>query len=163
MAEPALHFSIPLVLLSFLNFSPIVCILASFVAILPDFDIFVHRHRLETHSFFVYLPLLFFGFILNGFISKLLIASWLSLSIHVLLDSLGGYTLALWPFINDYVSFKLNVDIKFGSSLNFLPKLKMDRKKVEKREGEFNAPVITGEGLFLSLILATVFIIKAFF
>ncbi|MGB9896071.1 MAG: metal-dependent hydrolase [Thermoproteota archaeon] len=164
--EPSLHFSIPFFIFSFLGFSLPYCFLLSFLALLPDFDVFFKVHRSETHSFLVYLPILFLALLLYSFnaqLSLLLLAVYFSFTSHVLLDTLGGYTLALWPIVGDELSISVNFNIKFGSSFSLIPKISLIRKKhVRSYFKEFEVRFATGEGLLISFTLLLVSLVKLF-
>ena len=161
--EPSLHFSIPFFIFSFLGFSLPYCFLLSFLALLPDFDVFFKVHRSATHSFLVYLPILFIALLVYPFsvqISSIFLAVYFSFTSHVLLDTLGGYTLALWPIVEDELSISFNFNIKFGSSFSLIPRVSLSKKKYTKAYfKEFEVRFATGEGLVISsiLLLASLF------
>jgi hypothetical protein len=73
---------------------------------------------------------------------------------------LGGYTLALWPIVEDELSISFNFNIKFGSSFSLIPKVSLSKKKYTKSYfKEFEVRFATGEGLIISsiLLLASLF------
>lgn len=163
--EPSLHFAIPFFVFSFLGLSLPYCLVLSFLSLLPDFDVFFNVHRSTTHSFLVYLPILFFALLIYPFniqVSLLLIAAYFSFSSHVLLDTLGGYTLALWPIVKDEISILVKFNIKFGSSFSLIPKVNLIRKKkhIKNYFKEFEVQFATGEGLLISIILLITSLLK---
>jgi hypothetical protein len=164
--EPSLHFSIQFFVFSLLGFSPPYCFLLSFLALLPDFDVIFKVHRSVSHSFIVYLPVLLLALILHPFNfqhSLLLLAAYLSLASHVLLDTLGNYTLAFWPVVKDEFSIIIGFNVKFGSPLSLIPKICLRRRKHFKSYFKgFEVQVATGEGLLISFILLLPSLVKLF-
>jgi len=157
MTEPSLHCSLPFAILCRLGFNLPFCIVSSILAIVPDFDVLFKMHRSVTHSLLPYLPALILALFLHPYdelISNLLYAAWLALSSHILLDLLDGYSPALWPVVKDEFSISIKADAKFGHSFLILPRFELKRRKFSSRPfHEFEAELVTGEGLIISLLL----------
>mgnify|MGYP001112114980 CR=1 FL=1 len=166
MAEPAIHFSVPFAILSYAGFDLTPCLLASAIALLPDFDVLFRVHRSITHSFLLYVPIAILGALVRAIdpsVSSLMLVIWLSLSSHPLLDLIGGYSPALWPLLKQEISLSIVFNVRFGRSFQFEPILKVLRRPLElKPFDSLEAAALTGEGILISILLLALSMARLF-
>jgi len=160
MAEPALHFSVPFAILTFAGVDPVLCCLASAIAILPDFDVFFKVHRSVSHSLVLYLPIAFVGVVfLSTYpsFSEFVLAVWLSLSSHAILDVFGGFSPILWPLSKEEVSVVVRLNLKFLHSFRLNPLIAIERRTSNLRPFEdLDVTALTAEGVAISALLLVV-------
>ena len=134
------------------------------VSVLPDLDVLMRTHRSVAHSLIVYLPLTLAAIPLywvNQSYAIVLLGAWLSLSSHVLLDSVGGYTPALWPILKEDLMASAGLRLKFDHSLLLQPSVRINRRPLtSSRFDHLDASVITGEGLLISALLVTASLLR---
>lgn len=156
--EPLIHFVVPFVTLTALGIDPWMAVLFSCLALTPDLDVLFRVHRSMSHSL---VPLLLVSVPLlaltwgNGDAGNFILMASLSVASHILLD-LTGYTPVLYPLIRDSFRLKVDVGIHFGSAPRF--RFDLDFLSRPTRFTYFeslDAPLFTGQGLMISLLLLT--------
>lgn len=145
MVEPLLHFVVPFVSLRAVGLDLRKATFASLIALTPDLDVVFNTHRSPTHSVvvlgLVVLAFLAFTWKRKTARSLVLLAAFGVFS-HLLLDLFQTSTPLFWPLMSQPVSLWPNPDLHMWSDvLVWYPSSWLD------------APLITAEGLGISLIL----------
>lgn len=145
MVEPLLHFVVPFVSLRAVGVDLRKATFASVVALTPDLDVVFNSHRSPTHSVVV------LGFVLVTFLvltwkrktaRPLVLLAVFGVFSHLLLDLFQTSTPLFWPVLGQPVSLWPNPSFHMWSEvLVWYPASWLD------------APLITAEGLGISLIL----------
>lgn len=158
LVEPLLHFAVPFASLRAIGLEWRKALFVSIFALVPDLDVLFHIHRSVSHSFvmltIVTLPILAI-FYKNKTITTLTLLAALGVSTHLVLDIFGAYTPLLWPISNQSIEILTSLDLHMGS---LLPYFTLNLALLT-RPSEFvvfqslDAPLITGEGLAISLVL----------
>jgi len=145
MVEPLLHFVVPFVSLRAVGFDLRKATFASLIALTPDLDVLFNSHRSPTHSLIV-VGLVIFGLLAltwrrNTARSLVLLAAFGVFS-HILLDLFQTSTPILWPLLSQSVQLWPSTGFHMRSTvLLWYPSSWLD------------APLITAEGLGISLVL----------
>lgn len=168
MPEPIIHFVIPFTAVMVLKRDYKLGILAGLFGLLPDFDVIIKIHRSMTHSLVLQLifvvaiaGILYFFKIRNlSFVFFVLLFSLFS---HSILDLFYDYTPILYPFIQDDILVYLYLDIYLTRDL--LPKIsfifKINTRVTDFTPfTDFNASLVTGPGLIISIILLLIVIFR---
>lgn len=157
MAEPAVHFSVAFSVLSAVGCDPLTSFAASVVAVIPDLDVFLGIHRSVSHSILLHLPIALVGLLLrvaNFPCSYLLIAIWLSLLTHALLDALTGFSPILWPMLKDEVYVEAKIGATFQHSVELKPVISIHRRPLSNSRFRcLDATALTAEGVAISSLL----------
>jgi len=145
MVEPLLHFVVPFVSLRAVGVDLGKATFASFIALTPDLDVVFNSHRSPTHSAVV-LGLVLLAFLVLTWKRKtarpLVLLAAFGVFSHLLLDLFQTSTLLFWPILRQSVSLWPNPSFHMWSEvLVWYPASWLD------------APLITAEGLGISLIL----------
>ena len=145
MVEPLLHFVVPFVSLRSVGFDLRNSTLASLIALTPDLDVLFNNHRSPTHSLIVVglvmLSLLALTWKRKTARSLAMLAAFGVFS-HILLDLFQTYTPKLWPLSSQSVQLWPNLEFHMWS-----------RVLLWYPSSWLNAPLITAEGLGISLVL----------
>jgi membrane-bound metal-dependent hydrolase YbcI (DUF457 family) len=157
MPEPSIHVSAVFALLTYMGFGLPTSVALAAMAVLPDLDVLVRTHRSVTHSLVVYSPIALAAMLSHSVepgLSIILFGVWISLSSHVLLDVIGGYCPALWPILKEDLMVSTGLKLEFGHSFALEPFAKISRRPMSMSPFEqFDASVVTGEGLLISAML----------
>jgi len=160
VAEPALHFSIPFSVLSYLRLDPAMCLIVSVAALVPDLDILFRVHRSVSHSAVLYLPVAVLGIVASVYSScwsVLLFATWFSLTSHVLLDTVSGFSPIFWPLSKEEVCVSVALGVRVGNSVQLRPEVSIRRKPLDVRQRDsLDAVALTLEGALVSVLLLAV-------
>jgi len=145
MVEPLLHFVVPFVSLRAVGVDLRKATFASLIALTPDLDVAFNSHRSPTHSVVV------LGFVLVTFLvltwkrkttRPLVLLAAFGVFSHLLLDLFQTSTPLFWPILRQPISLWPNPSFHMWSEvLVWYPGSWLD------------APLITAEGLGISLIL----------
>ena len=145
MVEPLLHFVVPFVSLRAVGVDLRKATFASLIALTPDLDVAFNSHRSPTHSAVV------LGFVLVTFLvltwkrktaRPLVLLAAFGVFSHLLLDLFQTSTPLFWPILLQPISLWPNPSFHMWSEvLVWYPASWLD------------APLITAEGLGISLIL----------
>jgi len=157
MAEPAVHFSVAFSALSAVGCDPITSFAASVVAVIPDFDVLFGVHRSVSHSILLHLPIALAGLLLRAadlHCSDLLLAIWLSLLTHALLDVLTGFSPILWPMVKDEIYVRAMIGATFQHSVELKPVFSVRSRPMDAAEFKsLDATALTAEGVVISILL----------
>jgi hypothetical protein len=145
MVEPLLHFAVPFVSLRAVGFDLRKATFASLIALTPDLDVLFNNHRSPTHSLIV-VGLVMFGLLALTWKRKtarsLALLAAFGVFSHILLDLFQTSTPILWPLFSQSVQLWPNPEFHMWSRvLLWYPSSWLD------------APLITAEGLGISLVL----------
>ena len=144
MVEPLLHFVVPFVSLRAVGVDLRKATFASVVALTPDLDVVFNTHRSPTHSMVV-LGLVMLAFLTLTWKRKprpLVLLAAFGVFSHLLLDLFQTSTPLFWPILRQPISLWPNPSFHMWSEvLVWYPASWLD------------APLITAEGLGISLIL----------
>ena len=81
---------------------------------------------------------------------------------HLILDLFTGYTPILWPLISYSLWIKAELSVHVGSSMFIIPSVKLlTQPTAFQRFQSLDAPLFTGEGLIISLLLTAPLLLKA--
>jgi membrane-bound metal-dependent hydrolase YbcI (DUF457 family) len=156
--EPLIHFVVPFAVLMLAGVEAGKALPISFLAVLPDLDALFLVHRSPSHSLVVVLtvmvPLMlltyrfkprFYGY---AFLGLLAVVS------HLALDVFCGYTPLLWPLYGRSVWIDMEFMVNIGGSVGFSPSVNaLTEPTTFEQFHSFDAPLFTGEGLILSMVL----------
>ena len=165
MTETLLHITIPYVTLTALGVKPKKAFIASLISLLPDIDALLHIHRSQTHS----LPLILTAtipLILLTSKTKLkeyIVPATIALIIHLALDIFTGPTPILWPLYNQsiWITIQLNLQITQNPIPSTKPTINIQTTKTTFQQfSNLDAPIITSQGLIITIILLTPTIIQ---
>ena len=145
MVEPLLHFVVPFVSLRAVGVDLRKATFASLIALTPDLDVVFNSHRSPTHSAVV-LGLVLLTFLALTWKRKtarpLVLLAAFGVFSHLLLDLFQTSTPLFWPLMSQPISLWPNPSFHMWSEvLVWYPGSWLD------------APLITAEGLGISLIL----------
>ena len=156
MAEPALHFSLPFVVLTFIGVPITYCFLISAIAVVPDLDVLFKVHRSVSHSLIIYVPIVIFGVLIrtiNPILSNVSFLVWLSFLSHIMMDLVEGYCPLFWPFSKEEFSIMFELNIKLDRSLHIIPSFGIRKRTFQAEQlNDTKILAITGEGILISLI-----------
>ena len=156
--ELLVHFVVPFVALMLAGVELRRALPVSLFALLPDFDVFVFVHRSPSHSIIV-MSLVAVPFLLLTYRFKLKVYSYALLAFasaasHLVLDVFAGYTPLLWPLSGYSVWIKTELAGYIGSSPSFLSSAQLLVEPTSFQAFQsLDAPLFTGEGLILSVVL----------
>ena len=159
MVEPLLHFAIPFASLKALGIDIRKAVFASLVALAPDLDILFRVHRSESHSLIVLaavtLPLLVVTRNRKSLRTLVILAS-LGVMIHIALDLFQTSTPLFWPILNQSIWISTTLDLHIASTPTVKGSMEilMQKTAIEPFVS-FDAPILTGPGLGISLALLT--------
>jgi dolichol-phosphate mannosyltransferase len=161
MPELALHFSVVFALVA-PRLGVKRALLLSFIALVPDLDVLMHVHRSMSHSIlilaFAYTPILLavYRFKPKGF--RLALLGLLALLSHPVMDCFQTYTPILYPLLDRSVWLSVDGGVWISPSglKPFASAGVKDTPTVFKRFTTMDAPVFTGEGFLISLLLVAV-------
>lgn len=101
--ELLIHFILPFTALTLLDVEFQKALPISFLAVLPDLDIFFLVHRSISHSLIAILsvtvPSLFLVYKFKPSLRRYALLGSVSVASHLVLDLFTGYTPILWPFL----------------------------------------------------------------
>jgi len=156
--EPLVHFVVPFVALMLAGVELRRALPISFFALLPDFDVLVFVHRSPTHSIVV-MSMVAVPFLLLTYRFKLKVYGYALLAFasaasHLVLDVFAGFTPLLWPLSGYSVWIKTELAGYIGSSPSFLSSAQLLVEPTSFQPFQsLDAPLFTGEGLILSVVL----------
>lgn len=120
--EPLLHVWIPFAVALIVGIRWKKALLLSLIALIPDFDMIFHMHRILFHSVFVLglimviVSVLLWKTILvrvgDIYLTVIFLAS------HLALDLFSGYSALFWPFSEFAYGFTARVTMSFSSPFN---------------------------------------------
>jgi len=165
--EPLIHFVAPFVALSLLGVELKKALPISLLAILPDLDALFMVHRSFTHSLAVLvavaLPVLVALHFYRPGAQRYFSLALFSISSHLALDLFDGYTPLLWPLYDQSLWIRTDLMAHIGSPPIFsIGAQVLTRPVVFSTFQSLDAPLFTGEGLILSLVMLSPFLIRAF-
>jgi len=162
--EPLIHLVIPFTALTLYGLEWRKALPLALLAQLPDLDVLFHVHRSMSHSLVVVslvgLPLLMLAYRLKtprvGWLVLLAVAS------HIALDVFAGYTPILWPLYGNSVWIRTELMAQISSIPTLIPALKIAMEPTRFIAFEsIDAPLLTGEGLIISMMLILPVLVKA--
>ena len=162
MVEALLHFAVPFASLRAMGLDWRRAILVSVIALTPDLDVLFLVHRSPSHSavvlILVIVGLLFLSFLVptgkRSAVRSVIMLGAVGLVTHLVLDIFGTYTPILWPLLNDSYWLSTDFQLHIGSLPSITGSLKLlSEPTVFPSFDSFEAPVLTNEGLSVSLVL----------
>jgi len=167
--EPLIHFIVPFTALTLVGVKFRKALPISLLAILPDLDALFLVHRSLSHSLVVLLSVMV-PFLLLTYKFKPSLYSYgflglMSVASHLVLDLFAGYTPILWPLYGYSAWIQVGLVAHVGSSpsLALSAKVKVLTQPVTFQPFQsLDAPLFTGEGLILSVILIMPVLLRAF-
>lgn len=157
MVEPLLHFAVPFASLRAVGLDLRKALFVSLIALTPDIDVLFQVHRSQSHSFIllalVTLPLLILTWNRKSLRSLVLLGAF-GVSAHIALDLFQSSTPALWPLVNEsfWIPFTQYLHMGSAAAVTGSVAVRMEQTGIE-RFTSFDAPILTGEGLALSMVL----------
>jgi membrane-bound metal-dependent hydrolase YbcI (DUF457 family) len=154
--EPIVHFAVPFSALVSAGVKPKKAFLASLFSLLPDFDALFLVHRSFSHSLFVVMctALPFMVIAIKLGYTRFSLMALLALLSHPVLDLFSGYTPILWPLCERSFWIKTELGFHIGSSVKLIPSFELlSEPTVFQHFQELDAPLFTGDGLIISIIL----------
>ncbi|MCS7114989.1 MAG: glycosyltransferase [Candidatus Bathyarchaeota archaeon] len=155
--EPLVHFMVPFVVLIVLGLSPKRALPLALLALIPDFDALFLVHRSLSHSIFVlaavFIPLSITAYALKRGM-RTCASAFFTLASHVVLDAFSGATPVFWPLYGNAIWVKANLTVHVGGSVNLSPNMALLAEPITFHAfRSLDAPLFTGEGLIVSLML----------
>ena len=165
MTEPLLHIVIPYIALTSLGVKPKKAFIASLIAIIPDLDALFHVHRSQTHSIplilAVTIPIITLTW--KTKLKEYTIPATIALITHPLLDLFAGPTPILWPLLQQsiWITTQINITITQNTTIKINPTIKIQTTPTTFQQTlNLDAPIITSQGLIITIILLTPTIIQ---
>lgn len=163
--EPLLHFVIPFTAFLLVGFSLKEALLGSLLALAPDLDALLLIHRSFTHSLApiasALLPTLLYLHKFKPKLQKYGLMAFFALLSHLLLDVFTGYTPLLWPFYNFSIWVAMDLTVHVGSLPNLAFNLRLLTEPITFQTARsLDAPILTGDGLTISLLTLAPALIK---
>ena len=161
--EPIIHFIVPFTVLTMAGVKIRKALPISLLALLPDFDALFLVHRSLSHSIIVVLsvtvPLLLLTHKLRAY-SYIGLGLLAAVASHLVLDLFSGYTPVLWPLYGYSLWIRAELAVHIGSSPSLTSSVKLLKRPIIFQPFQsLDAPLFTGEGLILSMVLlAPVFV-----
>lgn len=162
MVEPLLHFAVPYASLRAVGLDWRKAVVASAIALTPDLDVLFHVHRSLSHSVVVLalagLALMALTLLIpvdkRSAARSVILLGVLGVVTHLLLDFFGAYTPILWPLVNNSFWVTSSFEIHMGSLPFVTGSVRLlAEPTLFQSFTSFDAPVLTAEGLSVSLIL----------
>jgi len=160
------HFVVPFAALLLFGLEFKKALPISLLALIPDVDALFLVHRSLSHSIVVMLivvaPFLLLAYKFKPKFSGYAMLAFMAAASHSVLDVFGGFTPLLWPLYNYSMWIKagLGVYISSSPSVTSSAQLFLEPVRFELFRG-LDAPLFTGEGLILSLVLLSPVLLKA--
>lgn len=164
--EPLLHFIAPLVALSLLGVRFKEALPLALLALLPDFDALLLVHRSLTHSLAILLaislPILAILYLYRPRLLRPSLLALLSISSHLALDLFDGYTPLFWPLYDQSLWLRADLMAHIGSPPTLFISAQLLTRPVSFETLKYlDAPLFTGEGMILSIILLSPLLVRA--
>ncbi|MEM0313399.1 MAG: glycosyltransferase [Candidatus Bathyarchaeia archaeon] len=155
--EPLIHFMVPFVALVLLGLSSKRALPLALLALAPDLDALFLVHRSLSHSIVVlaaaFLPTFIIAYKLGRGIRTCALA-FSALASHVLLDTFSGATPLFWPIYREALWVRADLTVHVGASVNLNPGMALVTEPITFHIlKSLDAPLFTGEGLIVSLML----------
>ena len=165
MVEPLLHFAAPFVTLKALGLDWKSALFASILALTPDLDVLFFVHRSASHSVIVLLAIVLPILILtrkNPTLRNLTLLAAFGVSTHLIMDTFQTDTPLLWPLYDRSIKVELGLNFHIGSAGTLIPNVTVQTKPEEFTSFQtFDAPIITPEGLGITIVLLTPILIQS--
>jgi membrane-bound metal-dependent hydrolase YbcI (DUF457 family) len=164
--EPLIHFIVPFIALTLVGVNVKKAFPISLLALLPDFDALFLIHRSLSHSIIVVLaaamPIVLLTYKFKPRLLNYIILASLAVASHSILDLFAGYTPILWPLSSYSLWIKTELEVHIGSSMFIIPSVKLlTQPTTFQRFQSLDAPLFTGDGLIISLLLSAPLLLKA--
>jgi len=165
--EPLIHFVVPFTALMLVGVEAGKALPISLLAVLPDLDALFLVHRSPSHSLVVVLsvmvPLLLLTYRFKPRFHGYAFLALLAVVSHLILDLFAGYTPILWPLYGYSVWIQTELVAHVGGSASLTPTVKLLTEPVTFQPFQsLDAPLFTGEGVILSVVLLMPVFFKAF-
>ena len=152
-----MHFAVPFASLRAFGLDLRRVMFASLVALTPDIDVLFQVHRSQTHSFvllaLVTFPLLVLTWNRKSLRSLVLLGAF-GVSAHLVLDLFQSSTPVLWPLVNESFWIPITLYLHIGSAASVTdPAAVHVEPTVIEHFTSVDAPILTGEGLVISIVL----------
>ncbi|MEM2168493.1 MAG: glycosyltransferase [Candidatus Bathyarchaeia archaeon] len=161
MPEPTIHFSV-IFALSAPRLGVKRALILSLMALLPDLDVLFHVHRSVSHSLIIlglsWLLVLTVIYAIKREYLKAGILCFLAFLSHPIMDCFQSYTPILYPVLDRSLRVKFDGSFLFSPE-GFSPRVSvsiMAAPTLFKPFQYFDAPIFTGEGFLISLLLIMV-------
>jgi len=164
--EPLIHFMIPFAALTLYGLDLRKALPLSLLALLPDFDALFFVHRSFSHSIIVVVgfmaPILVLAYRFRPRLYSYAVMALLVLASHLVLDVFAGYTPILWPLYGYSIWIQAGLTVHMGSSPSLALRVELPTKPTTFQPFRgLDAPLFTGEGLILSIMLLIPVLLKA--
>lgn len=164
--EPSVHFIVPFTALLLFGMEFKKALPVSLLALLPDVDALFLVHRSLSHSIVVMLivvaPLLLLSHKFKPRLLGYALVALMATVSHSILDVFAGYTPILWPLNGYSVWVQVGLGAHIGSSPSLAPSAQLLTKPIMFQQFQsIDAPLFTGEGLILSVVLLSPVLVKA--
>ncbi|MBC7090500.1 MAG: metal-dependent hydrolase [Nitrososphaeria archaeon] len=160
MPELLLHFSIPFAVAKTKYNLKQTTIIAT-AALTPDIDALLHIHRSITHSIIITtittIPIALLTYKKKPKYLTLLIACYLAITSHILLDTFQTYTPTLYPITENSIWIKAEGNIIISNTIT--PKITTTIQTTQTNFTTFqtlDAPIYTSQGLITSILLTII-------
>jgi len=165
--EPLVHFVLPFAALMLVGVEAKRALPISLAALLPDLDALFLVHRSISHSILVVLAVIApFLLLTHKFKPRLQgygLLALMAAASHLALDLFTSYTPILWPLYGYSVWVQTELVTHFGSSPSFVPIARLLAKPTTFQQFQsFDAPLFTGEGFIISVVLLMPVLLKGF-
>ena len=157
MPEPLLHFAVTFSLAK-TKYDFKWSILLSLAGLIPDLDVLIRIHRWATHSLIlttlILIPIYLLAKRKSSKAKWLILAIYLAITGHIMMDIFQAYTPILFPLTTDVyqVNIEMGVVIEGGISTQ----LNMGISSLPNKFTHFqalDAPIFTSQGFIISTIL----------
>jgi len=163
--EPLFHFVVPLTALLLFGLKFKEALPISLLALLPDLDALFLVHRSLSHSIVIMLtmiaPFLMLTYKFKPELKNYSFLAFMAVASHSVLDAFSGYTPILWPLYSHSVWIQVGLGAHIGSSPSLTSSAQLLTKPITFEQFQsLDAPLFTGEGLILSIVLLSPILLK---
>ena len=156
--EPLIHFAVPFFVLTLFGLEWRKTLPLSLLALLPDLDALFLVHRSFTHSIIVVsIVAVVVLLLLQAFkpqFTKYGLMGLFSVTTHLVLDVFTGFTPIFWPLYGYSIWVKLDLTVHVGGTPSLALNAYLLTEPAEFQHlTSLDAPLLTGEGLILSMVL----------
>ncbi len=157
MPEPLLHFAVTFTLAK-TRYDLKWSIILGIIGLIPDLDVIIRIHRWATHSIILVTlaitPIYLLARRKSDWVRWIVVASYLAVTGHILLDLFQAYTPILYPLTTYIYQIKLELGVIIQGGIS--PQINMGISAIPNQFTQFqslDAPIFTSQGFIISTIL----------
>jgi len=157
MPEPLLHFAVTFSLAK-TRYDLKWSILIGLAGLIPDLDVLIRIHRWATHSLIlttlIIIPIYLLAAKKGGKVKWLILAIYLAITGHIMMDIFQAYTPILYPLTTDVYQVNVEMGVLIEGGIN--TQINMGISVLPNKFTQFkalDAPIFTSQGFIISTIL----------